>query len=210
LAQALSWETMVHWYRRDAAAQCQRAAELITLSEAQGFRLWLGAGRGFYAAARVANDPGAVDEALEGFALAAETGNQNQAPGVMLVLADTQRTAGQLAAARSTIAAGLAVAAQTGQPAWDADLQRVDGELLLATDGGVDEAAACYQRAVAIAREQGARCLELRAATSLARLLRDQRRPADARALLAPIYEWFTEGFDTRDLIEAKALLDEL
>jgi predicted ATPase/class 3 adenylate cyclase len=210
LAQALCWETMVHWYRRDTAAQCERAAELITLSEAQGFRLWLGAGRGFHAAARIANDPGAVNETMEGFALAAETGNQNQAPGVMLVLADAQRTAGQLAAARSTIAAGLAVAAQTGQPAWDADLQRVDGELLLATGGVADEAAAYYHRALTIAGEQGARSLELRAATSLARFWRAQGKRGDARDCLASVYASFTEGFDTRDLQDAKALLEEL
>ena len=72
------------------------------------------------------------------------------------------------------------------------------------------EAAARYHRALAIAREQGARSFELRAATSLARLWRDQGKRADARDLLAPVYAWFTEGFDTRDLLEAKALLDQL
>jgi predicted ATPase len=83
-------------------------------------------------------------------------------------------------------------------------------ELAVATGGSADEAAALYHRALAIAREQGARSYELRAATSLARLLRDQGKRAEARDLLAPVYGWFTEGFDTRDLIEAKALLDEL
>jgi predicted ATPase len=66
------------------------------------------------------------------------------------------------------------------------------------------------REAVEVARRQGARSLELRAATSLARLLRDQDRRGEARALLKPIYGWFTEGFDTQDLKEAKALLDEL
>jgi predicted ATPase len=73
-----------------------------------------------------------------------------------------------------------------------------------------DEAAARYHRALAIAREQGGRAFELRAATSLARLWRDQGKRTEAHALLAPIYAWFTEGFDTGDLQEAKALLDEL
>ena len=130
--------------------------------------------------------------------------------GIFLLLADAQRAAGQLAEAQGTVATGLAVAAQTGQLFFDADLHRLDGDLLLATGGTADEAAARYHRALAIAREQGARSLELRAATSLARLWRDQGKRAEARDLLAPVYGWFTEGFDTRDLHDAKALLEEL
>ena len=92
----------------------------------------------------------------------------------------------------------------------DSSSIRLDGDLLLATGGPSDEAAARYHRALAIAREQGARSFELRAATSLARLWRDQGKRAEARALLAPVYGWFTEGFTTRDLIDAKALLDDI
>src|SRR5262249_6968212 len=114
------------------------------------------------------------------------------------------------AEAQGTVATALTISVQTGQSNWDADLHRLDGDLLLAIGGAPDEAAARYDRALALAREQGARSLELRAATSLARLLRDQAKRAEPRALLAPIYEWFTEGFDTGDLIAAKALLDEL
>ena len=82
--------------------------------------------------------------------------------------------------------------------------------MVLAIGGLADEAATRYHRALAIAREQGSRSFELRAATSLARLWRDQGRRAEARELLAPVYGWFTEGFDTPDLIDAKSLLDEL
>jgi predicted ATPase len=128
----------------------------------------------------------------------------------MLVLADAQRAAGQLTDAQSTVAIGLAIADQTGQPAWDADLHRLGAELLLATGGAAEEADARYHRALAIAREQGARSFELRAATGLARLWRDQGKRAEARELLAPVYGWFTEGFDTRDLQQAKTLLEEL
>jgi len=99
---------------------------------------------------------------------------------------------------------------QTGQPFFDAALHRLDGDLLLATGGAADATADRYHRALTIAREQGARSLELRTAKSLARLLRDQGKRADARALLAPVFAWFTEGFDTRDLREAHALLGEL
>ena len=77
-------------------------------------------------------------------------------------------------------------------------------------EGGSAEAEGCYLKALGVARAQEARSLELRAATSLARLRREQGRRAEARELLAPIYGWFTEGFDTADLKEAKALLDEL
>jgi len=208
---ALAFETAILWFRRDTAAQRERAAEMIALSEAQGFPLWLGLGRAFHAAARVmAGDPAALPEIMEGVALAAETGNQSGAPALFLLLAGAQQAASQLAEAQGTVATALAVAAHTGQPFLDADLHRLDGDLLLATGGAADEATARYQRALAISREQGARSLELRAATSLARLWRDEGKRVEARNLLAPIYGWFTEGFDTRDLIEAKALLDEL
>src|SRR6185436_1233401 len=93
---------------------------------------------------------------------------------------------------------------------WDAELHRVRGELLLASGADPDEGEAAYTRAIEIARTQQARSLELRAATSLARLWRTQGRAEDARRLLQSLYSWFTEGFDTMDLREAKALLDEL
>ena len=211
LAFALYFETAVHWIRRDVATQRARAAEVVALSETQGFPLWLGLGRALHAAARVvAGDAGALPEILDGMALAGDTGSQAGAPGLFAILAEAQRAAGQLAEAQGTVATGLAVAAQTGQPSFDSHLHRLDGDLRLATGGTADEAAARYHRALAIAREQGARSFELRVATSLARLWRDQGRRAEARDLLAPVYAWFTEGFDTRDLIEAKALLDEL
>ncbi len=135
---------------------------------------------------------------------------QGGAPSALAILAEAQRAAGQLAEAQGTVATALAVAAQTGQPYFDAELHRLDGDLLLATGGPADEAAVRYHRALAIARERAARSFELRAATSLARLWRDQGKRTEARALLAPVYATFTEGFTTRDLIDAKALLEEL
>jgi predicted ATPase len=203
--------TAIHWLRRDVAAQRECAAEVIALSEAQGFPFWLGLGRVYLAGACVTQgDPSALVEIMAGLALAAGTGNHSGAPGLFAVLAEAQQAAGQFALAQGTVATGLAIAAQTGQPFFDADLHRLDGDLLLATGGADAEAAARYHRALAIAREQCARSFELRAATSLARLWRDQGKRAEARDLLAPLYAWFTEGFDTRDLIDAKALLEEL
>jgi tetratricopeptide (TPR) repeat protein len=211
LAFALFFEAFIHKLRRDAAAQRERATDVIALSERQSFPFWLGLGRAYHAAARVmAGDAAALPEIMDGITLIAETGSQSGAPATIAQLAEAQRAAGQLAEAQGTVATGLAVAAQTGQFLFDADLHRLDGDLLLATGGSADEAAARYHQALAIAREQGARSFELRASASLARLWRDQGKRPEGRDLLAPIYEWFTEGFDTRDLVDAKALLDEL
>ena len=93
----------------------------------------------------------------------------------------------------------------------EADLHRLRGELLLALSG-IDrpEAERCFRKAIEVAREQGAKWWELRAATSLARLWRDWGKQAEAHDLLAPVYGWFIEGFDTADLKDAKALLDDL
>ena len=114
------------------------------------------------------------------------------------------------------VEAGLALIAEAleamelSQYRWgSAEVHRVRGELLLLADHSRD-AETCLERALAAARLQSARLLELRAAVSLARLWRDQGERAKARDLLSPIYNWFTEGFDTRDLKDAKALLDEL
>jgi predicted ATPase len=93
---------------------------------------------------------------------------------------------------------------------WRADLYRLEGDLsLLMAEPGA-RAEQCYHEAIKTARVQQAKSWELRAATSLARLWRDQGKRAEARELLAPVYGWFTEGFDTADLKEAKALLEEL
>jgi predicted ATPase len=94
---------------------------------------------------------------------------------------------------------------------WEPEVHRLMGDLFLRRNPSAqDRAEVCYRRALERARSQEAKSWELRAATSLARLWRDQGKPAEARDLLAPVYSWFTEGFDTLDLKEAKALLDEV
>ena len=98
---------------------------------------------------------------------------------------------------------------RTGERWFEAELNRHKGQLLL-RQGHAEAAEELYRKALSIAREQEAKLWELRAAASLARLSRDQGRRAEARHLLAPVYGWFTEGFDTPDLKDAKALLDEL
>jgi len=98
---------------------------------------------------------------------------------------------------------------ETGQRLWNAELHRVEGIALFGLNR-LDEGQSALQEALRIARKQQAKSYELRAATSLARLWGDQDRRAEARELLAPIYGWFTEGFDTAGLRDAKVLLDEL
>jgi len=101
---------------------------------------------------------------------------------------------------------------ETTKERWqEAEVHRVAGEIALMSPGaGAAKAEACFERALTVAREQQAKSWELRMAMSLAQLWRDQGKRDDARNLLAPIYGWFTEDFDTRDLKEAKSLLDTL
>jgi predicted ATPase len=103
----------------------------------------------------------------------------------------------------------IASIAVSGERWWQAELHRLRGRLLAAR-GQHDESEACFRCAIEVSRGQSARTLELRAATSLARLWSDRGRNVEARDLLAPVYGWFTEGFDTLDLQEAKSLLDAL
>jgi predicted ATPase len=104
------------------------------------------------------------------------------------------------------------IATETTKESWcEVEVHRTAGEIaLLSSDPDTARAEAYFERALAIARAQQAKSWELRAAMSMARLWRDQGKREEARELLAPVYAWFTEGFDTRDLKEAKALLNEL
>ncbi len=127
-------------------------------------------------------------------------------------LAENYCTIGDATNALEAIEKGFAFADASGEHWSDAELLRMRGVVLAQRDGvdGNDDAEACLRRAVEDARSRDAKSLQLRAATSLARLLRDQGRSAEADETLAPVYGWFTEGFDTPDLKDAKALLDEL
>jgi predicted ATPase len=125
------------------------------------------------------------------------------------LLASAHEIAGQIEEALTLLDEALQIAGRTGERWVEAELNRHKGQLLL-RQGDSEAAEKLYRKALSIAREQEAKLWELRAAASLARLRRGQGRPAEARDLIAPVYGWFTEGFDTPDLREAKALLDEL
>jgi predicted ATPase len=126
-------------------------------------------------------------------------------------LADAYLRAEQLTEGLAVVEEALSLASQTQERWHEAELWRLKGEL--ARQSGSEclpEAENCLRKAIAVAVSQEAKFWELRATTSLARLLRDTNRRDEARAMLADIYNWFTEGFDTADLKDAKALLDEL
>jgi len=115
---------------------------------------------------------------------------------------------GDVSSASEVITQALTLANETGERAWDAELRRIEGTIAL-TQGRTDEAESALRSAIEIAQAQEAKSWQLRAATSIARLLIEQGRGEEGRALLIPIYGWFTEGFDTADLKDAKALLND-
>src|SRR5262249_59431735 len=139
------------------------------------------------------------------------TGAEIWRPYGLAMFADAHRMLGQPAAGLPVLAEALTVGDTTGQRWYEAEIYRLKGELLLQqSSDNQGEAEACFHHAIAIAQNQQAKSFELRAATSLARLWQEQGKRQEACDLLAPVYYWFTEGFDTADLQEAKALLDEL
>jgi predicted ATPase len=132
-------------------------------------------------------------------------------PTFLSALASAQVELGKFNDARARTSEAITAIKTTGERWFEAEVNRVAGEIALKSPGrDVARAEAYFERALTVARQQQAKSWELRAATSLARLWRDQGEVQQARELLAPVYEWFTEGFDTRDLKEAKALLKEL
>jgi len=137
------------------------------------------------------------------------TGQEAWMPFFVLLQAAAYEMAGQIEEGLTLLEEAFQIVERTGERWLEAELHRQKGQQLL-QQGHSEAAEEQYRKALRIAVEQEAKLWELRAAVSLARLRRDQGRPAEARDLLAPVYGWFTEGFDTQDLKEAEALLCEL
>jgi predicted ATPase len=213
LAYALNWAATVHQFRRDALATQEQAEALMALSTEQGFPQWLAGGtilRGWALAERGEREEG-MAQMRQGMAAWQATGAEVDRPYFLALLAEEYGKVDQKEEALSVLAEALALVHRSGDRYWEAELHRLKGEMLL-IQAIPDKAQAetCFQQALAIARRQEAKALELRAAMSLSRLWQQQGRLDEARALLAPLYGWFTEGFDTADLQEAKALLETL
>jgi predicted ATPase len=138
------------------------------------------------------------------------TGAEIWRPYFLVLLAEAYVTAGQIEAGLGAVDEALALVRTTGERWWEAEIHRLKGEgLRRQAVPDEQQAEACFHQALDIARQQQTRSLELRAAMSLGRLWHHQDKRPAARQLLAEIYGWFTEGFDTADLQEARALLEE-
>ena len=193
------------------AVQAQAEA-LLTLATAQGFPLCVGLGtfwRGWALAMQGQGEAG-LAQMHQGLAAVLATGQTLTRPLCLVLLAEAAGHTGQVEEGLRLLAEALTAFEASGQGDLLAEAYRLQGDLLLRQ--AVPDAAqaeACFQQALAIARRQQAKSWELRAAMSLSRLWQQQGKRDDARQLLAPVYGWFTEGFDTADLQEAKALLEE-
>jgi predicted ATPase len=196
---------------RDDAVLAEWVDQLVVVATEQGFPFWRAQGTIYRGWVEVKNGDLAEGISLlrAGSIAYRGTGTEELIPYYTALLAAAYEIAGQIEEALAVLDDALQLVEKTGERWFAAELNRHKGELLL-REGHSEAAEELYRKVLSIAQEQEAKLWELRAAASLARLRRHQGRRAEARDLLAPVYGWFTEGFDTPDLKEAKALLDEL
>jgi predicted ATPase len=195
--------------RAAAAAQAQ---ELVALAEEKGAPFWkaLGMSNQGCVLALTGRALDATEMLISGIAPRRTGGATLFLPFYLQHLARAHAELGQFEAAWRCLGEAMTTAERTKEAWSEAEIHRTAGEIaLMSPEPDAAKAQAHFERAIAIARAQKAKSWELRAATSLARLQRNHGKRQQARDLLAPVYGWFTEGFDTADLKEAKALLDE-
>jgi class 3 adenylate cyclase/predicted ATPase len=213
LCVALSHAAMFHHIRREGSAAQECAEASIHLAMEQGFPLWGAGGSILYgwALAQQGQAKEGIEQMHQGLRALRATGAEVGRPHFLSLLAEAHGTMRQPEAGLMALAEALTLTDITGERVWEPDLYRLKGELLLQlSSDNQAEAEACFHHAIAIAQSQQAKSWELRSVTSLARLWQQQGKRQQANDLLAPVYNWFTEGFDTVDLKDAKALLDEL
>ena len=209
----LLYTTMVQTLCRDQTEALTSAEALLTLCREQGLTYRLLQGRllrgwGYVMLGQAEDDLGKMVQDIHAIV---ETGAEVYRPYYLALLAQAHGALGQYAAALTVLSEALALVEQHEEHWYEAELYRIQGDVLLRhlPDEGV-QAEASFQRSLAVSRRQHARSWELRAAMSLSQLWQQQDKQKEAFELLAPIYAWFTEGFETADLKEAKALLSEL
>jgi class 3 adenylate cyclase/predicted ATPase len=217
VAFALDITMLVHQLRQEGAAVRAQAEALHTLSTEQGFVYRVAEAtimRGWVLAAAGQRKAG-LEQMQEGLAAERAMGTEAAAPYFLALQAETYGTMGQPEAGLAVLAEAVMVMQRTGEQWYEAELYRLKGELTLQTsvekqESRIKEVEAYFYKAIEIAQRQQAKSLELRAVMSLSRLWQQQGKKDEARRMLAEIYGWFTEGFDTKDLQEAKTLLEEL
>jgi DNA-binding SARP family transcriptional activator/predicted ATPase len=213
LGYALCFTTIVHVLRREAQAAQEWAAAVISLSTEHGIPLWLAVGHitlGWALTVQGRAGEG-IDQSQHGLEAWKAAGARMWKSFHLALLAEAYQCAGHFAAAVALLDEALDSVKTTGEGFYEAELHRLRGVSLLGqADPDEHQAEACLRQACDLARRQDAKSLELRAVVSLCRLWQKQGKPEPARQMLAATYGWFSEGFDTPDLIEAKSLLEEL
>ena len=213
MADALTFAgCLFHSMRQDVEGLAEEANALMKTADKGSLAGWLASGMRYCGEALVLQ--GKIRESTEliqkGIAGMKTEGIAIYFSGTFATLAEKQLELGLLDEARASLDDAFAFVDETDERYWEAELFRLKGELLY-IDGEISGAEACLHKAIEIARQQRAKSLELRAVMSLSRMWREkQGKMAKARQMLNEIYNWFTEGFDTPDLMEAKTLLDDL
>jgi predicted ATPase len=213
LVAVLVYAGMLHAWCREALAAQDQAEEAVTLASEQGFPQFAQLGTIVQGWARVeqGHREEGIDQIRQGMAARRASGIELAWPWLVALLTEASGKVDQVDEGLGALAEALVVVERTGERITEVELHRLKGELLWSRSvAHHTEAETCLHHALDVARHQQTKSLELRAATSLARLWQAQDKRQDAHDLLAPVYDWFTEGFDTADLQAAKTLLDEL
>jgi predicted ATPase len=204
---------MFHQFRRDVRGTQERAEAALSVATEQKFPFWMAnsAILDGWARAHKGQTKEGMAQITQGLVTYRATGAEICRPYYLALLSDTYGLMGQQDAALELLKEALPLADTTGERWYDPELYRLQGALLLQQNSANQaEAEHCFHHAIEIARSQQAKSFELRTATSQARLWQQQGKRQEAHDLLAPVYGWFTEGFDTADLQDAKALLEVL
>jgi predicted ATPase len=213
IVNALPLASIVYQLLGDVASLSEVADSMIVLSTEHGFAQWQAFGRIFDTWIRSEQGRGgdAIPQLRLGISEYRAMGNDLFVPCVLSLLASTHLRLGAAVEGLTVVDEALRTADAAGTRLWNAEFLRLKGELLLARDPAAGpDAEIAFHQAIDLSRQLGTKSWELRAGVSLSRLWRRQGKRAEAARLLSEIYGWFTEGFDTTDLREARALLDEL
>jgi predicted ATPase len=214
VAGAEFFATIVRIYRREFRLVQEMAERVIALSFQHGLGAWLlfSPNHLGWAISQQGRSEEGIEQMQQAQAVTFAAGALIGRANARCQLAEGYMKANRIGEALDAVREALETADQQQERYFDAEIHRLKGELILIkqSDSNAAEAKGCFERAIEIARSQSAKSWELRATTSLARLLAKQGRRDEACSMLADIYNWFTEGFDTADLRDAKALLDKL